>query len=143
MLGTAAVGIAAAAGLVGYALYYWLDSVPSIKEVIDGIRGIVEYPSNKVMEAVESATDKILLQKTHAEIYAARAESDAEFEAAIAALTQRANTLLKSDFPMQRTMGQKILDSIPVMRQKHRDRWADILTRWNRVHLDNNPGHLG
>ena len=28
MLGTAALGIATVAGFVGYALYYWFDSVP-------------------------------------------------------------------------------------------------------------------
>lgn len=143
MLGTAALGIAAAAGLVGYALYYWLDSVPSIKDVIDGLRDKLEVGPNKVRDAVEKMGDSILLKTSHAEIYAAKAESDAEFENQIQALTERANFMLKSDFPMQKTFGQRLLDAIPAMRQKHKDKWSDILTRWNQVHLEANPDHLG
>lgn len=143
MLGTAALGIATVAGFVGYALYYWFDSVPSIKEIIDDVRGVIENPPNKVRDAMEKAVDAKLLDTTHAEIYAAKAESDAEFEKQIQGLTERANLMLKSDFPMNKLMGQKILDSIPAMRQKHKNKWSDILTRWNQVHLDNNPDHLG
>jgi len=143
MLGTAALGIATVAGFVGYALYYWFDSVPSIREIIDDVRGVIENPPNKVRDAVSKYADAKLLEQSHAQIYAAKAESDAEFESTISALTERANLMLKSDFPMQKLMGQKILDSIPAMRQRHKDKWSDILTRWNRVHLDNNPDHLG
>tara|TARA_R100001594_G_scaffold150183_1_gene210430 strand:- start:3759 stop:4328 length:570 start_codon:yes stop_codon:yes gene_type:complete len=143
MIGTAALGITAVVGFVGYALYYWFDSVPSIKEVIDGIRDKITEPSEKVREGLEKALDAKYLELSHAEIYAKKAESDARFEQMIEGLTQRANLLLKSNFPMQKSMGQKILDSIPAMRQKHRDKWSDILTRWNQVHLDNNPDHLG
>ena len=142
MIGTAALGITAVVGFVGYALYYWLDSVPSIKEVINGIRDKIEEPSEKVRDALENAVDAKYLELSHAEIYAKKAESDAQFEKMIEGLTQRANLLLKSNFPMNKLMGQKILDSIPAMRQKHRDKWSDILTRWNRVHLENNPDHL-
>ena len=143
MLGTAALGIAAAAGLVGYALYYWLDSVPSIKDVINDLRDKIEVGPNKVRDAISKYADAKLLEQSHAQIYAAKAESDAEFEQMILSLTERANMMLKSNFPMQKLMGQKILDSIPNMRQKHKDKWSDILTRWNQVHLDNNPDHLG
>ncbi len=143
MLGIAGLGVAAAFGLVGYALYYWLDSVPSIKDVIDGIRDKIEVGPNKVRDAVSKYRDAKLLETTHAEIYAAKAESDAEFEQMIMGLTEKANFMLKSNFPLQKSMGQRILDSIPAMRQKHKDKWSDILTRWNQVHLNNNPDHLG
>jgi hypothetical protein len=143
MLGIAGLGFAAAAGLVSYALYYWLDSVPSIKDVINGLRDKIEVGPNKVRDAIEKMGDSILLKQSHADIYAAKAESDAEFEQMIMGLTEKANFMLKSNFPLQKTMGQRILDSIPAMRQKHKDKWSDILTRWNQVHLENNPDHLG
>ena len=143
MLGTAAIGIATVAGFVGYALYYWFDSVPSIKDVVDDLRDKIEVGPNFVRDAMEKVVDAKLLETTHAEIYAMKAESDAEFEQTISALTERANMMLKSNFPMKKLMGQRLLDGIPAMRQKHKDKWSDILTRWNQVHLATNPDHLG
>lgn len=143
MIGVAGLGFAAACGLVGYALYYWLDSVPSIKDIIDEATGIIEKPGNKVSEAVEGLANNVLLGMTHAEIYAKKAESDAELETMISKITERANLMLKSDYPMQRAMGQRLLDAIPKIRQNHKEKWENTLTRWNQVHLDNNPDHLG
>jgi len=52
MLGTAGLVVAGTAACVGYALYYWLDSVPSI---IESVKEGLNIAPNKVKEAFTKA----------------------------------------------------------------------------------------
>tara|TARA_R110000824_G_scaffold363021_1_gene551063 strand:+ start:221 stop:772 length:552 start_codon:yes stop_codon:yes gene_type:complete len=52
MLGTAGLVVAGTVGFVGYSLYYWLDSVPSITETVSNI-------FTRPQDAVKSATSKL------------------------------------------------------------------------------------
>ncbi len=52
MLGAAGVVVAGTVAAVGYAVYYWLDSVPSIVDTVkDTVKDIVGTPQNKVKTA--------------------------------------------------------------------------------------------
>jgi hypothetical protein len=131
MLGTAAVGAATAVGFVGYALYYWLDSVPSIKDVVDELNPIkrADEFGDKLMSGLNKTLNRELGNYSLEELTALR---QADFDA-LNRLESKANQYAASDSFIMKNLGIKMLSKLPAQRKKVADEWADKFERWHQI----------
>lgn len=99
MLGVASLGIAATVGVVGYALYYWLDSVPDIKDLYNDLVNNVfedaDSVATKIGKVSFSITDQVLIETP-------RTELQAEYDKAIARIDKAMNKA-RENAPSQST----------------------------------------
>jgi len=137
MLGVAGLGVATAIGFVGYALYYWLDSVPAISDLWDETKEAITKGPTMVKTAVTGLVDSRLASLTWEEFQDLKIKDDAEFEVAIAGIQEMANKYLSSSFPMTQMMGRRLNSKIPEMRENQIKKWDDLTDRWHIAHETN------
>jgi hypothetical protein len=126
MLGVAGLGIAATIGFVGYALYYWLDSVPSIKDVINEATG-----RDIIETSVKGATTSILTNMTKEELEAAIAKKRETLEN----VRKKASEMVTSKAPMIRIMGQKLIDGLPAAEEKLEREITAMREAWENTQI--------
>lgn len=131
MIGTAAIGVATAVGFVGYALYYWLDSVPSIKDIIDEINPIKRADDfgDILMTGLNKKVNANLANYSLEELAEMR---QADFDA-LDRLEVKANQYASSDSIIIKNFGLKMISQLPAQRKKVADAWADKFERWHHV----------
>lgn len=141
MIGTAALGAATAVGFVGYALYYWLDSVPSIKDVIDEINPVkrADEFGDKLMSGLNQKLNQELGNYSLEELTALR---QADFDT-LDRLESKANEYATSDSIIMKNLGLKMLSKLPAQRKKVADEWADKFERWHRVQQERAEQNIG
>lgn len=126
MLGVAGLGIAATIGFVGYALYYWFDSVPSIKDVITEATG-----GDIIETAVKGASTSFLSNMTREELEAAIAKKRETLEG----IRRKASEMITSKMPMVRIMGQKLIDGLPSAEEKLEREITAMREAWENAQL--------
>jgi len=128
MLGVAGLGAAAVFGVIGYALYYWFDSVPSMKEVIRDISG-----AGLVKTAVTNVSSSVLSNMTRQELEAIFQKDRDQLQT----VRDNATTLMNSKSSMQRIMGEKLLAALPAAEEKLAEKHAKMLEAWQNAQVEN------
>lgn len=132
MLGVAGLGVAAGVGLVAYALYYWLDSVPSITDVVGGALGIVTKPMNTVKDAAIGGARKIIGDLS-------REELDALLEQKLAEIDDQHTQdleLVNSGTLWQKAPAQARINTYEARRAEQIRKNAEILAIWEEVQAE-------
>lgn len=134
LIGTAAVGIATAVGFVGYALYYWLDSVPSIKDIIDEVNPIKRADDfgDKLMSGLNTKVNSNLGNYSLEELTALR---QADFDT-LDRLEVKANQYASSNSFIIKNLGLRMITELPAQRKKVADAWADKFERWHQIQVE-------
>lgn len=126
MLGVAGLGVAATIGFVGYALYYWFDSVPSIRDVVGDLTG-----RDELAAAVKGATTSVLTNMSREELEAAIAKKRETLEG----IRRKASEMVTSKAPMIRIMGQKLIDGLPAAEEKLEKEITAMREAWEAAQL--------
>lgn len=135
MLGAAGVVAAGAAGLVGYALYYWLDSVPSITDVWQSFKDRFKETVTKGPDALRGAAENIaysyLRDISYEELDATLSAKVAQIDAEHAYQQQIANDSNANFFLKKNAIAA--MSTYQLRRQALLDKNAAIIARWFEI----------